>query len=323
MNPSLKQVVRMLAMVPYLQSNQGIPLVELAREFKIRPAQAQRELEMMMLTGWGELHGELIDFDITALEDEGVVHIRDAEFMSRPLRVSRSEAAALMVALRTLRQSAAGDQAEIIDSALAKLAEAAGTDVDTSVDVLLPDVDPQVQAAVAEALAQGRQLHMVYANDTRDEQTERTVDPHRAFTQDGHRYLSAWCHRVEADRLFRVDRIVAARVLDEPVTTEGATRQRLEELFPRGSHLPSAIVEIEPGGAWVVEQYRGEVLEEREDGSIRARLSGSDESWLRRIIMRAGGRVRVVEPSGFAAGVRESARAALAAYDGVNREQGV
>lgn len=322
MNPSLKQVVRMLAMVPYLQSNQGIPLVDLAREFKIRPAQAQRELEMMMLTGWGEFHGQLIDFDVSALEDEGVVHIRDAEFMSRPLRVSRSEAAALMVALRTLRQSAAGDQAEIIDSALAKLAEAAGTDPNPSVDVLLPEVDPAVQAAVAEALAQHRQLHMVYANDTRDEQSERTVDPHRAFTQDGHRYLSAWCHKAEAERLFRVDRIVAATVLDRPATTETAQRTRLEDLFPRGADLPAVVVDADPQARWMIEQYRMDVLEQRDDGSFRARLSGSDRSWLRRIVMRAGGHLRVVEPGDFATEVRDSARAALAAYDGTNREQG-
>lgn len=322
MNPSLKQVVRMLAMVPYLQSNQGIPLVELAREFKIRPAQAQRELEMMMLTGWGEFHGQLIDFDVSALEDDGVVHIRDAEFMPRPLRVSRSEAAALMVALRTLRQSAAGDQAEIIDSALAKLAEAAGTDLDPSVDVLLPAVDPEVQAAVAEALARKRRLHMVYANDTRDEQSERTVDPHRAFTQDGHRYLSAWCHKVEADRLFRVDRIVAATVLDESATTGTSTRTRLEDLFPRGAHLPSIVVEGDPQAEWMIEQYRMEVLERHEDGSFRARQSGSDPAWLRRIVMRAGGHLRVVEPADFAREVRDSARAALAAYDGAIPEQG-
>ncbi|MBA4608973.1 WYL domain-containing protein [Aeromicrobium sp. Marseille-Q0843] len=322
MNPSLKQVVRMLAMVPYLQSNQGIPLADLAREFKIKPAQAQRELEIMMLTGWGEYHGELIDFDVTALQDEGVVYIRDAEFMARPLRISRSEAAALMVALRTLRQSAAGDQAALIDSALAKLAEAAGTELDTPVDVLLPEVDPAVQAAVAEALAGKRQLHMVYANETRDEQTERVVDPHRAFTQDGHRYLSAWCHKVEADRLFRVDRIVAAAVLDAPVTTDADQRTRLEDLFPQGPHTPSVLVEIEPGADWLLGQYRMDVVEQRPDGAVRARLFGSDPAWLRRVVMRAGGRMRVVEPGEFSSEVRDAARSALAAYDGVTSDQG-
>ncbi|MFH7324473.1 helix-turn-helix transcriptional regulator [Aeromicrobium sp. JJY06] len=323
MNPSLKQVVRMLAMVPYLQSNQGIPLADLAREFKIKPAQAQRELEIMMLTGWGEYHGELIDFDVTALQDEGVVYIRDAEFMARPLRISRSEAAALMVALRTLRQSAAGDQAAVIDSALAKLGEAAGTPVDTPVDVLLPDVDPAVQTAVAEALAGKRQLHMVYATETRDEQTERVVDPHRAFTQDGHRYLSAWCHKVEADRLFRVDRIVAATVLEAPVTTDADERTRLEDLFPQGPDTPSVLVEIAPDAEWLFDQYRMDVVEERPDGSVRARLFGSDPTWLRRVVMRAGGRMRVVEPGGVADDVRGSARSALAAYDEGSPDQGV
>lgn len=322
MNPSLKQVTRMLAMVPYLQSNQGIPLVDLAREFKIKPSQAQRELEIMMLTGWGEFHGELIDFDMTALQDEGSVYIRDAEFMPRPLRVSRSEAAALMVALRTLRQSAAGDQAAVIDSALAKLAEAAGTDVEAPVDVLLPQVDPDVQSAVAEALASHRQLHMVYANETRDEQSERVVDPHRAFTQDGHRYLSAWCHKAEADRLFRVDRIVAAAVLDERARTDNDQRTRLEDLFPLGADTPSVLVDIDARHAWLVDQYRMDVLETAVDGTIRARFFGTDASWLRRVVMRAGGSLRVVEPTEFADEVRQTARTALAAYDGSTSHQG-
>lgn len=312
----------MLAMVPYLQSNQGIPLAELAAEFNIRPAQAQRELEIMMLTGWGEFHGELIDFDMTALQDEGVVYIRDAEFMSRPLRVSRTEAAALIVALRTLRQSADGEQATVIDSALAKLAEAAGTEVDTPVEVLLPTVDPEVQSAVSAALAKERQLQMVYANDTRDEQTERVVDPHRAFTLDGNLYLSAWCHKAEAERLFRVDRIVAANVLDVPVSTAADTRTALEDLFPRSEDAPSVVVEIGSMDAWIVEQYRMEVLEQREDGSMRARLFGTDQSWLKRMVMRAGGRLTVVEPAAFAAQVRQSAAIALAAYDGDNPYQG-
>lgn len=323
MNPSLKQVVRMLAMVPYLQSNQGIPLAELAREFDIRPAQAQRELEVLMMTGWGEFHGELIDFDLTALEEEGVVHIRDAEFMPRPLRVSRSEASALMVALQTLRQSAAGDQAEIIDSALAKLAAAAGAAEAPAVDVVVPGVDPAVQEAVAEALARRRRLRIVYVNETRDEQTERVVDPHRAFTQAGHRYLSAWCHRAEGERLFRVDRIIAAQVLDEPATTEADSRSRLEDLFPADRDADSITVEVAPGADWLVEQYRMEVESEREDGTVVARMWGTDPDWIRRQVMRFAGRLRVVGPEEFVEQVRASARLALGAYDGVSPEQGV
>lgn len=314
----------MLAMVPYLQSNQGIPLADLAREFRIKPAQAQRELKLMMLTGWGEYHGELIDFDLSALDDDGVVHIRDAEFMSRPLRVSRSEATALIVALRTLREAAAEEQAPYIDSALAKLSEAAGTDVDTVVEVRPPaNLDPQVQQAVATALASGRQLELVYANDTRDERTHRIVDPQRAFDQNGQRYLAAWCHRAEADRLFRLDRVVAATVLDARVTRHAPERTLSDGLFDRGPDTPSVLVDLQPGAGWMAEEYRMDILETHPDGSQRARLHGSDPAWLRRVVMRSAGRLSVVEPSELAELVRTAAASALAAYDEDTSDQGV
>jgi len=317
MNPSTKQVVRMLAMVPYLRTNQGIPVADLAREFNIRPAQAQRELRLLMLTGAGEFHGELIDFDLTALEDDGVVHIRDADFMPRPLRVTRNEAMALIVALQSLRQAATPEQAEFIDSVLVKLSEAAGTDLDAVVDVRPPtNVDPDVQVAVARALAGGCQLELVYTNEARDEQTSRVVDPHRSFDSGGHRYLTAWCHRAEDDRLFRLDRIVAAAVLEAPVTRTQSARALSDDLFRQGPDTPSAIVDLAPEARWLTREYRMDVLDENADGSLRALLHGSDLAWLRRVVLRAGGRMTVVEPAELAEQVQVAARAALAAYDG-------
>lgn len=315
MNPSTKQLVRMLAMVPYLQSNQGIPLVDLAREFNIKPSVAQRELEIMMLTGRGEFHGDLIDFDLSALERDGVVHIRDAEFMPRPLRVSRREAAALIVALRTLRQAAGGDQAEVIDTALAKLAEAAGTEDEASIDVRLPAVDAAVNDAVGRALTQRRQLQMVYATESRDAQQERTVDPHRVFTQDGHRYLSAWCHRAGADRLFRVDRIVAATVLPTRIETDDNPPALPDGLFEPSPDTPSAVVDVSADARWLVGQYRMEILNDHPDGSVRARIHGTDQAWLRRVVLRSGGRLVVVEPRELADQIQADAAVALAAYD--------
>lgn len=318
MNPSTKQVVRMLAMVPYLQSNQGIPLTDLAREFGIRPAQAQRELEIMMLTGRGEFHGDLIDFDLSALEQDGVVHIRDAEFMPRPLRVTRREAAALMVALRTLRQAAAAPEGEIIDSAMATLAEAAGTGTTAAIDVRLPEVDPKVNDAVAAALAHRRQLRMVYATESRDARTERVVDPHRVFTREGHRYLSAWCHTASADRLFRIDRIVEAEELDAPIGHDHEAPLS-DALFEPSPAAPSAVVDLAPEARWLVGQYLMEVLEDLPGGGVRARIHGTDEDWLLRVVLRAAGRMRVVEPAALAERVGQAARSALAAYDGVTQ----
>ena len=307
----------MLAMVPYLQEHKGIPLADLAKEFKITTAQAQRELDLLMMTGWGTYHGEMIDFDITALETDGVVHIRDAEFMPRPLRITRSEAAALVVALQALRQGATDQQPEYIDSALLRLAEASGLDLAQSVAVQgPPDIDPAVQAAVAEALASGRVLSLIYATEGRDEQTERNVEPFRVFDHDGKRYLAAWCHQAEADRHFRLDRIVSATVTSQQVSVEHSGASLDTEVFRYGASTPSALVEISASAKWLVEEYPIEVQAENADGSITARIYGSDYAWLSRVVLRSAGRMRVLEPQELAEMVSSSASAALAAYDG-------
>ncbi len=50
--------------------------------------------------------------------------------------------------------------------------------------------------------------------------TEREVDPWQLVTGDERSYLQAWCHASGGERLFRLDRILAAEVLDAPVTTQ-------------------------------------------------------------------------------------------------------
>lgn len=315
MNPSTRQLVRMLAMVPYLQSNQGIPLADLAAEFGISQAQAQRELMVMMLTGFGEYHGEMIDFDLTALDEHGVVHIRDADFMPRPLRVSAREGAGLIVALRTLRQVAAGDQVDIIDGALAKLEAAVGTHVDTPVDVHLPEANAAVVHEVSNALAHGRQLDIVYTTEARDESTRRTVDPRRVFTEQGQMYLSAWCHRAEDFRLFRLDRIVEATETDQPVRTHSVPGEISDAVFKVGPHTPSALLRVRPSGRFLLDFFRMDVESEEADGTVVARLHGSDPAWLRRFVLRNAAEVSVIEPADLAEDVAVHARLTLRAYD--------
>ena len=64
------------------------------------------------------------------------------------------------------------------------------------------------------ALADGLRLHLTYFVPTRDETTERDVDPMRVVLMDGRWYLEGWCHRAEAVRLFRLDRVEAVKVLE-------------------------------------------------------------------------------------------------------------
>jgi len=317
MSKSHDQVLRMLAMVPYLQSNDGVPVNELARELGVPAKQIRDDLLLLMMTGTGEFGGDLIDVDTTALEDEGVIHLRDAEFMSRPLRITAQEGAALVVALRTLRVSAGAAQDAIIDSALAKIEVALGDSAHTPVDVVLDEVDPAIHQTIVQALAEGRRLALTYATASRDERTDREVDPRRVFTERGKLYLEAWCLKAEDLRFFRLDRVLAARPTGEPVEDHDAQPRDLGEgIFTVGAETPFALVRLHPGAQWMTEYYPVDLVDQDADGVWTAKLYGADPGWLRRLLIRHAGSVEVLEPAEMRAEVTETARAALAAYDG-------
>jgi proteasome accessory factor C len=315
MSRSRQQVVRMLALVPYLQGNDGVPVNEVAAEFGVAPKVIRDDLRLLMYTGTGEYAGELIDFDLTALEEDGIVHIRDAEFMTRPLRISTREGVALIVALRTLRASAAGDELTVIDSALAKLESAVGG-VSAPVDVLLDEVAPDIHATIVRGLSSGKRIELTYANASRDEQTDRDVDPRRLFTEQGKLYLEAWCLKAEDLRFFRLDRVVSARVTAIDAEEHDAQPRDLSDgIFAVGAQTPYAEVDLHPHAHWLTEYYQVDLVEEREDGVWRAKLYGADWSWLRRLVLRNAGSITVIAPDFLRRQVVDDARSALAAYD--------
>ncbi|MRJ77443.1 WYL domain-containing protein [Aeromicrobium sp. SMF47] len=318
MSRSRQQVVRMLALVPYLQGNDGVPVNEVAAEFGVTPKVIRDDLRLLMYTGTGEYAGELIDFDLTALEQDGIVHIRDAEFMTRPLRISAREGIALIVALRTLRASASGPELSVIDSALAKLESAVGDTASAPVDVLLDEVDPVIHGEIVHALASGKRLQITYATATSDQQSDREVDPRRLFTEQGRLYLEAWCLRAEDLRFFRLDRVIAARATEVDAQDHDAKARDLSDgFFTVGEQTPYVLVDLHPRAHWLTEYYQVDLLEERRDGVWRAKIYGADWGWLRRLVLRNAGSVAVVEPESLRVRVIEEARVALQAYDEV------
>ncbi|OUZ08247.1 hypothetical protein BHE97_13510 [Aeromicrobium sp. PE09-221] len=313
MTTSVQRVQRMLAMVPYLQSNAGIPVTEVAEAFGVSVAQVTKDLSLLMMTGVGEYHGDLIDIDVGALEEDGVVFLRDADFMTRPLAFSAREASALIVALRTLRDTATGDQLPAVDGALAKLEGEVGALA--PVDVRLPPVDSRIKDTVLSAHAHGHRLHIVYATESRDRTTSRDVDPHKVFTARGQLYVSGWCHLAEDTRTFRLDRITEATELDTPVAVRpNETSATVEAVFVPGPETPHAVLELAPEARWLIDEYDAEIIDEGADGRVSVRLYGTDAAWLRRLVLRHATTVRVLEPAVLRADVSAHARAALEAY---------
>ncbi|MGH3357449.1 MAG: helix-turn-helix transcriptional regulator [Nocardioidaceae bacterium] len=320
MTGAREQVTRMLALVPYLRGRDGIPVERVAEDFGVTTSQLINDLNVLWFCGLPDaVTGEMIDVDMDALESEGVVYIDNAEFLPRPLRLTQHEALSLIVALRTLRAAAGEGEREAVDSALAKLESAAGEGAVAAgtVEVHVEDTAPEVRRVVADALAARKRLHIAYLVPSRDEQTERDVDPLRVLTGEGRPYLEAWCYRADDVRLFRLDRITAVTVLDEPVAEHDVQGRDLSEgLFQPDPESPSAVLDLHPQAHWIAEYYPNDAIENRPDAVLRVTLRVGDLAWLRRLVLRQGGAAVVVEPRSLADEVTALARDALVAYAG-------
>lgn len=307
------QVARLLALVPYLRNHDGIPVQQVADEFGVPVRQIYRDIDTLMVTGSADEHGSLIDFDYAALEDEGLVYIRDAEFLPRPLRLARSEGIALLIGLRALGETADEDQRSVIDSALAKLEAAVGERPEVVVHT--EPLDPAIVTTVRTAVAERRRLEIDYSTETRDERSTRHVDPLRVFSANGRKYLEAWCLRAHDVRFFRLDRIHGAVATGDAAEARDASPRDLAAGFVDSAAAPSAVLDLQPEAHWMVEYY-GATEVTTHGPVVRARIVGADWSWLVRLVLRHAGSVRVVSPSTLATDASDAASAALAAYDG-------
>lgn len=313
-----QRLSRLLDMVPWLLRHRGVAISEAATEFGVSEQQVVDDLELLFLCGTpGYGPAELID----ASWDEGGIYLDNADDIAAPMRLSQDEAVTLMAGLQALGSSLVNP--EIAERTLAKMraarAATASADPADPADRIALDLDDGTQhpamAPLKEALTSGRRVHLRYYVPTRDETTERDVDLMRIIHLDGQWYTEGWCHRAGGVRLFRLDRIEGADVLDVAGTPPPEARPRdLGDAFVAGPDDLTVVIEATAQAAWIADYYPNEGVTRAADGSVRLTLKVADPALVRRLLLRLGGEARVVSPPELAAAVAEEARAALAAY---------
>ncbi len=332
MTGAADRLPRLLALVPYLRTHPGADLAEVAGVFGVDVRQLNDDLNLLWVCGLpGGGPGDLIDFSF----EGDTVSVVEAQTLDRPLKLTADEALALRVAARALADVPGLAERDALESAQAKLAFASGALPESAAAASAPPMqvalEPETEAlaTVRRALDERRQLELSYLVASRDEVTDRTVDPMRLVSVEGRWYLEGWCHLAEAVRLFRLDRMVDASLggVAAPLPSEAVPRDLAEGLFrPRDDDL-TVVLELEPAARWVADYYPIEQATElgpaAEDGSaavgaggLRVELRTPDPGWVVRLALRLGGRGRVVSPPSVVTAVREQAQAALAALDG-------
>lgn len=315
---SQAQVRRLLSLVPYLREHDGAALSDVAAAFGISIKTLREDLNVLWMCGMpGLTPGDLIDIDMDAVDGEGVIHLSNADYLTRPLRLAADEALALVLALRTLREVVGPGERAAIDRALVKLQAAAGdTSATEQASVSVTAARDEIQARVNDGLRRRKRLDLTYDVASRAETTRRMVDPLRLFVLEGYGYLDAWCYSATGLRTFRLDRIAAVDVTDIDAEPHEVVLKDLSTgWFDALKDSPLVTLKLDPEAAWVAEYYPTEWVSGSADSGLTVALRVTDPAWLRGLLLRLGGRARVLDPVGAGDSAAEAARETLAQYE--------
>jgi proteasome accessory factor C len=310
---SADRLSRLLNLVPYLLARPGIAVAAAAGDLGVTECQLRDDLELLWVCGLpGYGPGDLIDM---ALDGDRVTITYDAG-IDRPLRLTRDEALALVVALRLLAETPGVGHRDAIERALAKIESAAGDEAGPPVTVRLPG-DPDRLGALRCAVERGCALRITYYTAARDVTTDRVVDPMRVLVVGDRAYLEAWCRRAEAVRLFRVDRIDAFAELAEAAAPPPQARRTdvRDGVFRATPDQPLITLRVSRGARWITEYYPCEEVRSEPGEHWLVSLRASDLGWARRLVLGLGPDVTVVGPSELIEAVGAEARSALAGYE--------
>jgi predicted DNA-binding transcriptional regulator YafY len=333
------QLSRLLSLLPWLRAHPGVTKTEAAAAFGITTGQLERDLRLAFTC---ELPGRpevFIDIDYL---DSDRIQVLDPAGIDRPLRLQPDETVALLVGLRSLAAVPGLPDRAALDSALAKLEDAVQSDPRaasrgdrpadgqraaqesagsrsrlTGVEAGLPprSREPAAAAAVQLALTGRRRVHLRYWVPSRDEVTERDVDPIRLISVDDVAYLEGFCHASEDVRTFRLDRIIEATVLtDQAVPQRPVERNGGGAVFHPSAGDTVVVLDLAPQARWVPEYYPCESVLALPDGHLQVTLRAADPGLAVRLVMRLGGDASVLSPSEVADRVQADIRATLSGY---------
>jgi proteasome accessory factor C len=294
----LARTARLLDLVPYLNTHQGISIEELAEKFEVTSTQITSDLTTLWMCGLpGYTPLELMDLDF----DSGFVTIRNAETLSKPRHISFDEGIALLIGLDLLSSSIPEDRKDLIahlDTLKEKISSKFGAPVIVKAD---PKISPTILEKISSALGSRSVVEIEYHSLYKDEVTTRSIQPIEIILESGNQYVRGYCFTAQALRDFRIDRISAIG----PSTTVPV--QNLQQTNPEKIEYEVAFHEPTRD---VIERF-GIDFDNISSASIQRSFS---KQWIERSIMASGGHVELVTPQNLRSSLRSKAQLILDRY---------
>jgi len=294
----LARTARLLDLVPFINTHQGIALKELAQHFEVTPAQMNADLMTLWMCGLpGYTHLELMNLDF----ESGFVSIGNASTLSKPRAITFQECVALLLGLDLIASSWPSDRQDLFKAAESlrkRLSEILGLPIKLSVEV---GTSGAVATAIAQAIETNSGLKIRYHSLYKDQVTERIVVPVNLYESDNHQYMRAFCSTAMDYREFRVDRI------DQPTPADFSAE------FPantESSQKLSFSIKIMSSSRDVTERF---AIEHSTTGSS-IELSSYSRQWIERSVMASGEAVLLSAPQEIRAEIAKKAQRMLNRY---------
>lgn len=313
---------RLLYLVPTVLNRQGVPLSELARELDIDEQTLREDIELLSMVG--PPAGGPDEFLLITVDDEdNCVYADLPQGLTRPLRLTASEAFSLTLGLRALAGSGLRPYEDAVARLLGKIRAALG---EASPELLKLEGESVVEtedhhrlAVLSElhrSITARRHLQLLYHSASRGVTELRGVDPYALLNHRGAWYLVGRCHRHNEPRLFKVERMSKVTPLgsdtDPPFELQRGfdlEKFRRDNLFvPETSH-PRVYLRFDRAlGYEVRTRFDPARVSRSRDGSLEVVLENPLSDWLINWILSFGAGVEVLEPLELRRAVADRAR---------------
>jgi proteasome accessory factor C len=302
----IAKTARLLDLVPFITTHQGISIKDLAKEFAISTGELLDDLNTLWMCGLpGYTPLELIDLSF----ESGFVSIRNAEILQKVRLLTKEELVVIAIGLDFLKESISSDREDLamaINSLQNKIKSLIG-----DIAQVAPTVDSGHRAVILRALKERKNLEIEYHSLIRDQITIRSVTPLELGEDKGIEVLLAYCSTANGFRTFRLDNVKQAKLLDSnEFITE--SKNGSEEIYRAKCRVNSRL-------RTTFERFRLETEVATASGlnsgkGVTVEVTSFSQDWLMRNFMSTLANTEITEPAELAKSVGAKARSTLELY---------
>lgn len=294
----LLRTARLLDLVPFLNTHQGIALKELAAHFDVTPTQMSADLMTLWMCGLpGYTPLELMDLEF----ESGFVTIRNASTLAKPRTITFQEGVALLLGLDLVASSIPEERADLLNSVQSlreRLTKLLGVPIKLSV---VAATSGAVSTTITQAIQSNGGLEIRYHSLYKDQISQRSVMPIDLYDSNGQQYMRAFCFTANDYREFRVDRIESATAAPVPaqVSAEVVNQEKIAFQITAQTHSRD-----------VAERFA--ISDMPLETAIE--LSSYSRQWIERSVMASGAAVILNSPLEIRAELVKKAQLVLNRY---------